>query len=90
MSRGGALGGSGCGLKNGQRRIFAGTVIFETLALLALAVDLHKNLVEVPLSVERCMHLINAPVPHFRCKYWANFIPPISNRLMANIDAALV
>ena len=55
-----------------------------------LAINLHKYLIQMPLPVRVCAHLLNPFPADFSGKQRAKTVPPISNRFVANIDAALV
>ena len=70
---------------------------FEDLALVtdsaplvtALAVDLHKHLVEMPAPVRVCPYPINALPPDLGGAHRAEAVPPEAHGLVANIDPAL-
>ena len=55
-----------------------------------LAVDLHEHLTQMPLPVCPRPHSVNPSAPNFSGKQWAKSVPPKPNRLMADVDAALV
>ena len=55
--------------------------------VMSLAVDLYKNFVEV-LAPVQIRSVTNAPHSDFRCKQWADPVPPEPYSLAANIDTA--
>ncbi|MBB3995950.1 hypothetical protein GGR95_003616 [Sulfitobacter undariae] len=55
-----------------------------------LAVNFHEHFVQVPLPVLICPHRADPFLTDLRSKYWTKSVPPKSNRLMADVDAALV
>ena len=55
-----------------------------------LAVDLHENLIEVPLPVRIGSHTVDPVFADLRCEHWAKSVPPEPNRLVADFDTALM
>ncbi len=53
------------------------------------AVDLHENLVQMPLPFAR-LHALNSTLPNLICEHWAEAVPPKPNRLVAYFNTALV
>src|SRR5271169_5562095 len=54
-----------------------------------LAVDLHKHLVQVPAPLRIAAHVRDASLTNLGGEHWAKPVPPETDRLMADIDAAL-
>ena len=52
-------------------------------------VNLHKNLVQMPLPVRICAHLADPFLANLCGKQWTKAVPAKSNRFMADVDAAL-
>jgi len=52
--------------------------------------DLHKNLVQMPLPVRICAHLADPFLANLCGKQWTKAVPAKSNRFMADVDAAFV
>ena len=55
-----------------------------------LAIDLYKNLVQVPSPVRIRPHLLQAFTTDFCGEHRAKSVPPIPHRFVADVDAALV
>ncbi len=55
-----------------------------------LAINLHKYLIQMPLPVRVCAHLLNSFAADFSGEHRAKSIPPIPHRFVADVDAALV
>jgi hypothetical protein len=55
-----------------------------------LAVDLHEYLIQMPLPVCPRPPSINPSAPNFSGKQWAKSVSPKPERLMADLDAALM
>jgi hypothetical protein len=51
-----------------------------------LAIDLHKDLVQVPMPLNVAAHLRNPLLPDLRGEHWAKPVPPKSDSLMAHVD----
>ena len=57
---------------------------------MCLTVDLHKNLVQMPLPIRIRSHPTD-PVSADLCReHWTKFIPPETDSFMADVDAAFV
>ena len=54
-----------------------------------LAVNLHEDLVEVPLPAAG-LHPLDPSFSNLRCKHRTKPVPPVAHRLMADIDAPLM
>jgi hypothetical protein len=54
-------------------------VINRPLQIVLLAVDLHKNFVQMPLPVRICAHGIDPTSSDFSGKYWAKYVQPVSS-----------
>lgn len=65
-------------------------VIHGTPKIMRLAINLHKYLIQMPLPVRVCAHLLNSFAADFSGEHRAKSISPLSNRFMADVDAALV
>ena len=65
-------------------------VIHGTPKVMRLAINLHKYLIQMPLPVRVCAHLLNSFAADFSGKHRAKSIPPIPHRFVADVDAALV
>ena len=87
-------------LQEFQRGLLVPTLRHETLENLALvidgppkvvllAMDLHKDLVQMPTPMARS-HPLDTPLADLRGKHWPEPMPPKPHRLMADVDAALV
>ena len=55
-----------------------------------LAVDLHKNFVQMPPPLGVAAHARNALLPDLRGKHGTKMVPPESDGLMADVDSAFV
>ena len=55
-----------------------------------LAVDLHVNLVQVPLPVRKGLHPTDPVSADLCCKHRAKSVPPITHSFVADLYAALV
>lgn len=64
-------------------------VIDGSPKVMPLTVDLHENLVEMPLPAARSQPL-NAAPPDLGCEHRVEPMPPVAHRFMADIDAAFV
>jgi len=58
--------------------------------IMPFAVDLHEDLVEVPSPVGKCPHTIDALAPDLGREHRAEPVPPEPDRLVADLDPALV
>jgi hypothetical protein len=65
-------------------------VIDRSPKVVGLSVDLHENFVQVPLPVRIRPQLLHPLSPDLGSKHQAESVPPKSNRLMADVDAALM
>jgi len=65
-------------------------VIDGTPKVVHLTVDFHENLIQMPLPIGVSAQLLDAFPADLGRKYWAKPVPPESNRLVADTDAALV
>ena len=66
-------------------------VILDNLATHKSAKShLHENLVQIPLPVRVCPHPANPLSADFSGEHWVETVPPISNRFVADVDAAFV
>ncbi len=58
--------------------------------IVPLTVDLHENLVDMPLPWRECTQLLHTPPTDLRCKHRAKPVPPEPDGLVADVDASLV
>ena len=58
--------------------------------IVGLAIDLHEDLIEVPAPLGDLAKLLGPPLLDLPRHQRAEPVPPVSNRLMADVDAALV
>ena len=65
-------------------------VINRPPKVVALAVDLHENLVQMPLPIRIGSHSTDPFPADFSGKHRANSIPPVPHSFVADADAALV
>ena len=65
-------------------------MIYRPPKVVCLAVDLHKNLVQMPLPIRIGTHLAGPLSADLGGEHRAKSIPPKSNRFVANLDAALM
>ena len=65
-------------------------VIHGSPKVVRLAVNLYKNLIQMPLPVRVCAHLLNPFSADLGCKHLSKSVPPEPDRLMADLDAAFV
>ena len=65
-------------------------VIHGSPKVVRLAVNLYKNLIQMPLPVRVCAHLLNPFSADLGCKHRSKSVPPEPDRLMADLDAAFV
>ena len=65
-------------------------MINGTPKIMPLAIDLHKNFVQMPPPVRICTHPADPVSPDLSSKHRAKSIPTVPNRFVANVDAALV
>jgi len=65
-------------------------VIHGAPEVVHLAVDLHENLVQVPLPVRKGSHPTDPVSADLCCKHRAKSVPPITHSFVADLDAALV
>ncbi len=65
-------------------------MINSTPKIVRLAIDLHENLVQMPLPVRIRPHLLHPFSADFCGEHWAKPVPPVPHRFMADVDAALV
>lgn len=65
-------------------------VIHGTPKVMRLAINLHKCLIQMPLPVRVCVHLLNSFAADYSGEHRVEAVPPISNRFVANVDTALV
>ena len=65
-------------------------VIDSAPQVVRFTVDLHKNLVKMPLPIRMSAKVLNSFSSDLRGKQWTEPDPPETDRLMANIDTAFV
>jgi hypothetical protein len=65
-------------------------VIHGPPKIVRLAVDLHEHLIQMPPPMCARPHSVNPSATDLSCKHRAKSVPPKSNRLMADVDAAFV
>lgn len=53
-------------------------------------IDLHENLIKMPLPVGVRAHPTGSISPDLGCKHRAKSVPPEPNRFVADVDATLV
>ena len=53
-------------------------------------VDFDENLVEMPAAMPESAHGLNPISANFGAENWAEAIPPVADRLMGDVDAALM
>jgi len=56
---------------------------------MGLTIDLHKHLIDVPAPLTKTSHPADPLTLDIRCKHWTEPVPPVPDRLMANVDPAL-
>jgi len=57
---------------------------------MSFAINLHKDLIEMPAPVGVILRPMDPLLTYFTCEYWTKSVPPIAHRLMANIDASFM
>ncbi len=65
-------------------------VIHGTPKVMRLAINLHKHLIQMPLPVRVCAHLVNSFTADFSGEHRAKSVPPETNCFVADVDAALM
>jgi hypothetical protein len=55
-----------------------------------LAVYLYENLVQMPLQVRVRPHFLRLFSADFSGEHWAETVPPVPHRFVADVDASLV
>jgi hypothetical protein len=65
-------------------------VIHSPPKVVRLAVDLHENLIQVPLPIWICAHLAEPFLADLCGKQRAKSVPPKPNRFVADVDVAFV
>ncbi len=58
--------------------------------VMRLAVDFHKDLIQMPLPVGVRAHPVGSISPDLGCKHRAKSVPPEPNRFVTDFDATLV
>src|SRR5690606_18312927 len=64
-------------------------MIHGTPQIMGLAVDLHIDLIDMPLPMTKATHTANPLPPNISREHRTKPVPPEPNRLMADIDTAL-
>jgi len=54
------------------------------------SINLHKNLIQMPLPVRTCAHPADPVSPDLSSKHRAKSIPPVPHRFVTDVDASLV
>ena len=54
-----------------------------------LAIDLHKDLIQVPTPLRMVAHVRHSPLANLGGEHWAKPVPPEPDRLVADVDSAL-
>jgi hypothetical protein len=54
------------------------------------AINLHKNLIQMPSPLRTLAHALRSFLPNFRCEHWPKPVPPKTDALMADVDSTLV
>jgi hypothetical protein len=54
-----------------------------------LAVDLHKDLIQMPTPLSKASHVRDPPLPDLGSEHRAKPVPPKSDSLVADVDPAL-
>jgi hypothetical protein len=65
-------------------------VIHGAPKIVRLAVDLHEHLIQVPSPIRTCAHLADPFLADLYGKQQTKTVPPKSNRLIADVEAAFV
>jgi hypothetical protein len=65
-------------------------VIHGPPEIVALAVDLHEHLIEMPAPLVAIPHRLHPPATNFSRENRAKSVPPKPHRLTADVDATLV
>jgi hypothetical protein len=64
-------------------------MIHRSPEVVHLAVDLHADLIKLPLPLAKAAHPAHPLPPDVRCEQRPEPVPPVAHRLMRDIDAAL-
>ncbi len=56
--------------------------------VMCFVVDLHEDLVQIPLPVRMSTKLLHAPFTNFNREHRSKTVPPETDRFMADIDPA--
>ena len=60
-------------------------VIYGTPKVVPFSVDLHKDLIKVPLPIRMTACLVTSFPSNLRCKHWPEAVPPEPNRFMTYV-----
>ena len=62
------------------------SMIYRTPKVVPFTVDLHENLIKVPLPIRMTACLLASFLGNLWCKHWPEAVPPKPDRFMANVD----
>ena len=65
-------------------------MIYGSPQVMCLTVDLHENLVQMPLPIGVCSHPLDTLPSDLESKHRAKSVPPETDRFMADTDPSLV